>query len=206
MSWFRVPIVAVAAVAIATPLMAGAPASADPGGDRQTRSLEESSASVSTVQKFAAEKSCHAKAGTTGQIKPDRRCTPGVTNPAATEKNVSKTVCKKGWAAKQKPAVSILIKERAAAAKAYGYADKQAKDLVLDYLVPLELGGARNDARNLWVQTVAEARKKKVVDDALKAAVCSGTMSLRSAQGLVAEDWTAIKVSREDRRATSGAK
>ncbi|MCS3853301.1 hypothetical protein [Tsukamurella ocularis] len=205
MSWFRVS-VAIAAITVVAPLVVAAPASADPDRDSRTKGLAESTASSSTVQKFGADGSCHTKVGSAGKIKPDPKCTPGVINPAATPKNVAKTVCKKGWATKQKPAISILVKERAAAAKAYGYPDKQAEDLVLDYLVPLELGGARNDARNLWVQTVEQARKKNVVDEALKAAVCSGTMSLQAAQGIVADDWTTVKVTSEDRRAESGAR
>jgi hypothetical protein len=58
-----------------------------------------------------------------------------------------------------------------------------------DHLVPLELGGATNDPRNLWPQPGASPNPKDAVEDELRAAVCDGRLSLAQAQRAIAHDW-----------------
>jgi hypothetical protein len=64
-----------------------------------------------------------------------------------------------------------------------------------DHMVPLELGGAVNDPRNLWPEpgyaTAARFRAnlKDRLENALRRLVCDGTLRLAQAQKLIAANW-----------------
>ncbi len=58
----------------------------------------------------------------------------------------------------------------------------------IDHLIPLELGGS-NDIKNLWPQPIAEAREKDQLEGWLNRRVCSGRMTIQSAQKAIARDW-----------------
>jgi hypothetical protein len=64
-----------------------------------------------------------------------------------------------------------------------------------DHLVPLELGGAVNDSRNLWPEPNYTGvmgfyrNPKDELENALNHLVCNGRMSLSQAQRLIATDW-----------------
>ena len=61
--------------------------------------------------------------------------------------------------------------------------------------VPLALGGAPEDLRNVWPEPKAEAKRKDEVEDALLAAACyRRTISLQATQVAIARDWTATPV------------
>ncbi|MDB5042608.1 MAG: hypothetical protein JWN27_3334 [Candidatus Eremiobacteraeota bacterium] len=60
----------------------------------------------------------------------------------------------------------------------------------IDHLVPIELGGAGGDERNLWAQPTAESILKDQVEDALQRAVCrEHRIPLVQAQAEIARDW-----------------
>ena len=58
-----------------------------------------------------------------------------------------------------------------------------------DHLVPLSIGGAPRDERNLWPQPWPEARDKDREEDALHIGVCTHRMSLAEAQRKIVADW-----------------
>ncbi len=58
-----------------------------------------------------------------------------------------------------------------------------------DHLISLELGGATNDARNLWPEPGGSPNPKDSVENALHRRVCDGEMSLSQAQHIIATDW-----------------
>jgi hypothetical protein len=61
--------------------------------------------------------------------------------------------------------------------------------------VPLSLGGAPEDLRNVWPEPKAEAKRKDEVEDALLEAVCyRHTMTLAAAQAAIARNWTQTPV------------
>jgi hypothetical protein len=84
--------------------------------------------------------------------------------------------------------------EKLASIRSYGLR-ASASTLEYDHLVPLELGGAVNDPRNLWPEPDYPARAgfylnpKDHLERALNRLVCRGRMSLARAQLLVAGDW-----------------
>jgi hypothetical protein len=58
-----------------------------------------------------------------------------------------------------------------------------------DHFVPLELGGATNDPRNLWPEPGASRNAKDAVEDSLRRAVCGRQISLAQAQREIAKNW-----------------
>lgn len=70
-----------------------------------------------------------------------------------------------------------------------------AADYEEDHLIPLELGGNPTDPRNLWPQPylpVPGAHEKDLAENAAHSAVCSGKMTLATAQQKIAADWIAF--------------
>jgi hypothetical protein len=133
--------------------------------------------------------SCHAK-GSGIDSEPDPACTPGALNPAVTQATIDRTICVSGWTATVRPSESITQAEKRASAAAYGdRASLHAYEY--DHLVALELGGALNDARNLWPEPGGSPNPKDSVENALHRMVCSGQMQLAQAQHIIATDWVA---------------
>ena len=88
---------------------------------------------------------CHYRDG--GQL-PDPRCTPGSIDPAVTQANIRKTICRTGYTGKVRPPAEETDHFKYKVAyRAYGIPHR--KHTELDHLVSLELGGS-NAAANLW--------------------------------------------------------
>jgi hypothetical protein len=71
----------------------------------------------------------------------------------------------------------------------FGYADGDPTHYEEDHLVPLSIGGAPSDERNLWPQPWPEARDKDREEDGLHVGVCTHRMSLEVAQRRILADW-----------------
>jgi hypothetical protein len=84
----------------------------------------------------------------------------------------------------------VTAVEKRASMRAYGDAGSTS-EYEYDHLVPLELGGARNDARNLWPEPGATPNRKDTLENALRRLVCARELSLASAQRQIARDWVA---------------
>jgi hypothetical protein len=135
---------------------------------------------------------------------PDHARTPGAINPAATQANLATTICKSGWATSARPPSSYTSALKLVQIVEYGYVDRNPSHYQEDHLVPLELGGAARDVRNLWPEpneitladgTAIGSREKDDLEDALHDAVCNGSMTLDEAQRAFASDWIAAWVS-----------
>ena len=66
-------------------------------------------------------------------------------------------------------------------------------DYELDHLIPISLGGARLDRRDLWLQPrrgQANAGDKNVLAYVLWRLVCEHRVSLATAQAAIRHDWT----------------
>ena len=129
---------------------------------------------------------------------PDPDRTPGSINPAASDANLADTVCSPGWAATQRPPSAYTSALKFAQIIEYGYVDRDRSHYQEDHLVPLELGGAPRDPRNLWPQpnearlsdgTLIGANEKDDLEDELHRRVCSEVMTLADAQRLIAGNW-----------------
>lgn len=168
---------------------AGAVASTAPSG------LAYSSASPDVLQRQPPPGSCHA-IGTGLYERPDPRCTPGAVNPEVTQATIGSTICRSGWSSKVRPPEWVTEAEKHASMAAYD-APGPASGYEYDHDVPLELGGAVNDPRNLWPEpdyahpTPYYLNPKDHVEDALNRLVCDGEMSLAQAQRTIASNWVA---------------
>jgi hypothetical protein len=119
---------------------------------------------------------------------PDPRCTPGAIDPAVTQRNLSRTICHAGYSESVRPPESITETEKRASLLAYG--DRRSlRYYEYDHLVSLELGGARNDPRNLWPEPGASPNPKDALENDLHARVCDGTLRLAAAQLTIARHW-----------------
>ena len=134
--------------------------------------------------------SCHA-IGTGLYSRPDPRCTPGALNPAVTQATIGSTICVSGWASTVRPPESVTEQEKQASMAAYGDGGSLG-DYEYDHFVPLELGGATNDPRNLWPEPGGSPNPKDDVEYRLRTEVCDGSLSLAAAQRAIVRDWVTL--------------
>jgi hypothetical protein len=152
--------------------------------------LPYSSASNAVVQPQPPPGSCHA-IGTGLYSRPDPRCTPGALNPQVTQATIGRTICRAGWTATVRPPESVTEREKSASMAAYGDGGSLG-GYEYDHFVPLELGGATNDARNLWPEPGATPNPKDSVEFSLRERVCEGRMLLAQAQQAIIKNWVAL--------------
>jgi len=168
-------------VATGSGVAAGSSAAAAGGG------LARSTASSRRVQPQPAPGSCHARGRGLFSL-PDPSCTPGAIDPTVNPGDTGRTICRSGYTKTVRPPESVTEDEKRASLRAYG--DRRPLHYYeYDHLVPLELGGARNDPRNLWPEPGASPNPKDELEYRLRTRVCDGEMSLAAAQLAIARDW-----------------
>lgn len=121
---------------------------------------------------------------------PDPTRTPGAINPAIRQDNIAATICKDEYQAEKSPPPSW----KAAATRRLVqnlYPGENPDDFSLDHLVPISLGGAVADPRNLWLQTWTgpDRELKDRLETLLTKMVCNGQIPLSTAQQRIAGDW-----------------
>lgn len=124
---------------------------------------------------------------------PDSTCQPGAYNPDVTQATISSTICVPGWTGTVRPPTSYTNPLKIKQIGEYGYSDTNTADYEEDHLVPLELGGAPRDPKNLWPEPrygAKPAASKDSVENKLKVAVCDGRVKLDPARSAIATDWT----------------
>jgi len=116
----------------------------------------------------------------------------GAIDPAITQADIDMTICRPGYARSARPsyAVSGPLKRRLMEAEHPGEA---SADYELDHLIPISLGGAPLDMRDLWLQPRrgrANAGDKNALAYVLWRLVCEHRVPLRTAQSAISRDWT----------------
>ncbi|MEA2154139.1 MAG: hypothetical protein QOE11_279 [Solirubrobacteraceae bacterium] len=118
---------------------------------------------------------------------PDARCTPG----AHFSRVTSAQVCRRGYS---KTARNVTSATKDAVYASYGMGRHfDGSNGEVDHLVSLELGGS-NVRANLFPEAGSPSpgsHEKDRLENRLHSEVCSGSISLRHAQRLVAGDWVA---------------
>jgi hypothetical protein len=184
----RLPLVFLVALTSSGCAVAGADTTARPSTFAASASgLPRSSASVHVVQRQPPAGTCHAHGHGVYSL-PDPHCTPGAIDPHVTQGNLARTICRSGYSASVRPPESITEPEKRASLRAYGD-HRPLHYYEYDHLVSLELGGARNDARNLWPEPGASPNPTDSLENRLHARICHGEMSLAAAQLAIARDW-----------------
>jgi hypothetical protein len=138
---------------------------------------------LSAVTAFAAEA-------------PDDRVTPGATNPSVIQSNIDETICVRGWTRTIRPPESYTYRLKRAQLHSsnspYFVFDARLRDFEEDHRVPLGLGGAPRDHRNLWPEPRHgqwDAERKDELEDAIHGLVCRHEMTLQQGQGVFLGDW-----------------
>lgn len=124
-------------------------------------------------------------------ILPDPKCTPGAADPSVTQDNIDSTICVSGYTKTVRPPVSITGPIKQERMQVYGFTDSP-KNYELDHLIPLEIGGAPSDVRNLWPEpryTDLNSNDKDKFENYLHRQVCSGALDLKTAQNEIASNW-----------------
>lgn len=126
---------------------------------------------------------------------PNPNLTPGAIDPRVTQYNLRETVCRPGGYTKSvRPPVSYTEPLKRRLIAEYGYSDRRMYDYELDHLIPLSVGGAASDPRNLWPEahhvvggwgSYAKDRLELRIHDML----CQGQISLTQAQQAFAGNW-----------------
>jgi len=129
-----------------------------------------------------------------GAILPNHTRTPGATNPNVTQATIGRTICMSGWTATVRPSSSVTTRLKIAQlASGYAYrGDTATSDYEEDHLISLELGGAPAAEANLWPEPYnapSGARVKDKVENKLHSLICSGAVTLATAQRAIADNW-----------------
>lgn len=180
-----------------TPSASTPSASTSPSNGIHTITVGLSASANHQVQAQPEPGTCHVGKAANGQPLPDPNCTPGTTNPAVTQDNLSSTICRSGYTKDIRPSSSITGREKKANAASYGYTGALG-DAEYDHLISLELGGSPNDAKNLWVEPGGPNWKpadkfrndKDSIENKLNDMICSHEVTLTAAQSAIANDWT----------------
>jgi hypothetical protein len=122
--------------------------------------------------------------------------TPGAINPSVTRQNISTTICVWGWTRTVRPPEDVTERLKCEQIGEYGYQDRRLHDYEEDHLVPLELGGAPVDPRNLWpephhVEGDWGSYAKGRLENRLNDLVCGAAISLGDARQAIATNWIA---------------
>lgn len=117
---------------------------------------------------------------------------PGAIDPKVTQANIDRTICVPGYARSARPAYAITgpLKRRMMDAQHPG---EPMADYELDHLIPISIGGAPLDERDLWLQPrrgQANAGDKNVLAYVLWRLVCEHQVPLQTAQAAISRDWT----------------
>lgn len=129
---------------------------------------------------------------------PDRKLTPGATDPRVTQATIAATICVPGWSTRARPTLNQSRALKRAALKLYRYTGPWG-DVEADHLIPISLGGASTVA-NLWPEpwerrgnhvatpgTGAETKDR--IEGRLYRDVCAHRRQLADAQHAIATYW-----------------
>jgi hypothetical protein len=117
-------------------------------------------------------------------ILPNPKITPGVLNPKVRQATIRKTICKSGWTKTIRPPVSytnaLKIQQMVLYAESgspSGYEE--------DHYIPLELGGAPKNPKNLWPEPHSQSKLSDPLETQLKRQVCKGTITLAKSRAQI---------------------
>ena len=126
---------------------------------------------------------------------PNPRMTPGAIDPRVTQSNLRETVCRPGGYTKSvRPPESYTEPLKRRMIAEYGYTDRRMYDYELDHLVPLTVGGAPSDPRNLWPEPHHViggwgSYAKDRLESRMHTLLCHGEVTLEQARAAFVPNW-----------------
>ncbi len=100
----------------------------------------------------------------------------------------TETVCLPGWTKSVRPYVREMRTIKAKFLAAIGESHEHRNRFQLDHRIPLALGGATINRRNLMLQPMAIALEKDAIERCLAVAVCDGRLALDEARTAIWRD------------------
>ena len=94
---------------------------------------------------------------------PNSELTPGAINPDVTQQTIETTICVRGWTRLVRPPENYTEALKREQIKTYGYDDRRLRDYEEDHLIPLALGGAPTDPRNLWPEPLLQLSQNLLI-------------------------------------------
>ena len=110
-------------------------------------------------------------------------------NPAVTQETIATTICAPGWTKTVRPPAHYTARIKIKLIRELEIPEELLVDFELDHRIPLALGGAPSDPRNLELQPWDEAGEKDRIETCLSRAVCAGTITLDEARRRIWADW-----------------
>jgi hypothetical protein len=110
-------------------------------------------------------------------------------NPAVTQETIGATICVSGWTKTVRPPVSVTNAAKRRLIQELEIPEELLVDFELDHRIPLALGGAPSDPRNLELRPWDEATEKDAVEACLSREVCAGRIALDKARRRIWRDW-----------------
>jgi hypothetical protein len=117
--------------------------------------------------------------------RPSPTLTPGRLNPAVSQSTIKATICKAGWIATVQPLLSYTNALKLRQIGQY-HETGPPSSYEEDHFIPLELGGAPKDPKNLWPEPHTQSSKSDPLETALQRKVCHGLLTLAVAQHQIA--------------------
>jgi hypothetical protein len=112
-------------------------------------------------------------------------------NPAVTQETIATTICAPGWTKAVRPSARYTARIKIKLIRELEIPEELLVDFELDHRIPLALGGAPSEPRNLELQPWDEAGEKDQIETCLSRAVCAGTITLDEARRRIWADWRA---------------
>ena len=154
---------------------------ADVNGDGRTDIVSSAPSSSGGSDTYAVS----LQQGATSVIRPSRTLTPGRLNPAVKQSTIKRTICKTGWIATVRPPLSYTNALKMQQMAQY-HETGPPSSYEEDHFIPLELGGAPKDPKNLWPEPQKQSSKSNPVETALRRQVCHGLLTLAAARHQIA--------------------
>jgi hypothetical protein len=117
-------------------------------------------------------------------ILPDKRRTPGALNPRVRQSTIKKTICKSGWTMNIRPPVAFTNALKIKQMVLYEETGLPS-EYEEDHFIPLELGGAPRNPKNLWPEPRSQSKLSDPLENTLKLKVCKGLMQLAKARAAI---------------------
>jgi hypothetical protein len=118
----------------------------------------------------------------------------GALDRRVTQNTIQQTICRRGWVQSVRPSAEFSNSVKRWMMVEQGWED--AADVELDHIVPIELGGAARDLKNLWPRPLRgpwNAHCKDALAAELSKAICRGDAKLADAQDEIRKDWRSIR-------------
>jgi hypothetical protein len=116
-------------------------------------------------------------------ILPIPSLTPGALT-GVRQRTIRRTICKAGWTATIRPPSSYTTALKIKQMPLYGETGSPP-NYEENHLIPLDLGGAPRNPKNLWPEPRAQAAKSDPLETKLKRRVCRGLIRLATARAAI---------------------